>query len=198
MNIMIISEDFRNDQYILKPIIEAMMAAVGKPRAKVEIHQDPPIRGVAQALDWEKIGRIINLNKGMTDLFLLCIDRDGDEGGRDSLDHLEAQASSILPEHQKFLGENAWQEIEVWVLAGHDLPDEWAWSEIRQEINPKEIYFEPYTRQRGGQNALGGGRKPLAEEAARRYNRIRQLCPEDVENLETRISSWIETDSVGS
>ena len=35
MNVLIIPEDFRKDQYILKPILEAMLAAVGKPQAKV-------------------------------------------------------------------------------------------------------------------------------------------------------------------
>ncbi len=38
----------------------------------------------------------------------------------------------------------------------------------------------------------GEVRKILAEEAARRYERIR-LCPEDIENLENRINSWIES-----
>jgi len=38
---------------------------------------------------------------------------------------------------------------------------------------------------------LGAGRKTLAEEAARRYDRICALCPEDVAALEQRVRSWI-------
>ena len=38
----------------------------------------------------------------------------------------------------------------------------------------------------------GGGRKMLALEAARRYDRIRQLCPEDVAALEIRIRDWMK------
>ena len=79
------------------------------------------------------------------------------------------------------------------VLAGQrDLPSEWNWQDIRQEINPKETYFFPYAQ---GRNLVGGSGKrlkTLAEEAASRYDRLSQLCPEDIANLENRIAAWIE------
>lgn len=90
-----------------------------------------------------------------------------------------------------FIAENAWQEIEVWVLAGHNLPNNWNWQTIRQEIHPKETYFEPFAKQRNVLDTPGEGRKPLAEEAAKRYERIYQLCPEDIQNLEARIQNCI-------
>jgi hypothetical protein len=37
----------------------------------------------------------------------------------------------------------------------------------------------------------GEGRKALAEEAARCYDRIRQLCLEDIGALEQRIGLWL-------
>ncbi len=74
----------------------------------------------------------------MYSLFLLCVDRDGYEGQRAQLDHLEQQASSMLDTGKCFLAENAWQEVEVWVLAGHDMLDGRSWKEIRAEVNPKE------------------------------------------------------------
>lgn len=77
-------------------------------------------------------------------------------------------------------------EIEVWVLAGHNLPSDWNWQVIRNEVNPKETYFFPFAEQRNLLDAPGEGRKTLAEEAARRYDRIRQLCPEDIAELEDR------------
>ena len=194
MNVLIIPEDFRKDQYILKPIISALMSAVGKERANIKICSDPLLGSVEQALRWERIEEIIERYQGTTHLFLLCVDRDGKAGRKNQLDVLEKRAASVLASNKLLLGENAWQEIEVWVLAGHDLPDAWSWSEIRQKINPKETYFVPFIKHRGLQNQPGGGRKTLAEEAARRYNRIRQLCPEDVANLEGRISAWIKTE----
>ena len=44
MNILIIAEDYRLDQYILKPILKAMMAHLGKPNAKIRMCIDPLIR----------------------------------------------------------------------------------------------------------------------------------------------------------
>jgi len=49
----------------------------------------------------------------------------------------------------------------------------------------------PFAQQQNLLDAPGEGRKPLAEEAARRYARIRQLCPEDIFRLETRIKTGI-------
>ena len=72
---------------------------------------------------------------------------------------------------------NAWEELETWVLAGLDLPAGWNWQAVRAEIQVKETYFKPLVDERNLSKALGGGRKPLAEEAARRINLIRQKCP---------------------
>ncbi len=192
MKVLVIPEDFRKDQYMLKPIITAMMKALkkGSGTTKVRICQDPLLGGISEALKWENIETIIN-QYPMVDLFLLCVDRDGKEGRKVALDKIEKQATEILGQKQLFLAENAWQEIEVWVLAGLDLPREYNWQEIRQEINPKEIYFLPFVQQQKLLDTPGEGRKPLAEKAARRYDRIRQLCSEDIANLETRINTWI-------
>lgn len=193
MNVLVIPEDFRKDQYMLKPIVLAMMAELGKPNTKVRVCQDPLLGGVSEALKWERIEEIINRYKGMVNLFLLCVDRDGNEGRKASLENIEQMAANILPERSLLLAENAWQEIEVWVLAGHILPTNWNWQVIRNEINPKETYFLPFASQRNLLDQLGEGRKTLAEEAARRYKRIRQLCSEDIGNLESRISTVISS-----
>jgi hypothetical protein len=191
MRVLVIPEDFRKDQYMLQPIITAMMAALGKPKTKVIVCKDPLLGGVSEALKWENIQEIINRYKGMVDLFLLCVDRDGKSGRKKQLDKIEEAAEGLLTDGKLFLAENAWQELEVWVLAGHDLSS--SWQEIRNEINPKEAYFIPFAAQRNVLDAPGEGRKILAEEAARRYNRIRQLCQEDIGNLESRIQSFISS-----
>jgi hypothetical protein len=185
VKVLVIPEDFVQDQYILKPIVEAMMKAKDKKNAKIIVCTDPRLQGVSQALKWENIEKIIDKYR-MVDLFLLCVDRDGIESRREQLNEIERRAASILPNDKSFLAENAWQEIEVWVLAGHKLPSGWNFSNIRKENNPKEIYFEPFARQHNLIDEPGGGRKTLAQEAAKEYNRIRQFCPE-VAELEGRI-----------
>jgi hypothetical protein len=193
MRVLVIPEDFRKDQYMLKPLVEALMAAAGRPKARVEVCTDPLLGGIDQALRWDSLKDVIEQHRGMVDLFLLCVDRDGKAGRRAQLDALEAKAAAELGSTaQLLLAENAWQELEVWVLAGHDLPADWVWREIRAEPNPKEIYFEPFARQRGVLEGPGGGRKVLAREAAARYDRILRLCPEDVGALDRRVREWVE------
>lgn len=191
MNVLIVPEDFRKDQYILKPIAGAMLAAIGKPRANIRVCQDPLLGGIDQALNWERIEEILQRYKGRVNIFLLVVDRDGREGRRASLDSLEERAATCLPADRVFLSENAWQEVEVWILAGHDLPQDWAWREIRREPNPKEVYFDRLAAARGLVDEPGQGRKTLAREAAANYKRVRTLCPEDVAALEQRLSQRI-------
>jgi hypothetical protein len=190
MNVLVIPEYFRKDQYMLKPILEAIMREVGKPTAKVRVCQDPLLGGIDQALKWERIEEIINRYR-MVNLFLLCVDRDGKEARKASLNKIEQQAATILTTGKLLLAENAWQEIEVWVLAGHNLPSDWNWQEIRQEVHPKENYFLPFAEMRSLLDEPGEGRRTLAEEAASKYHRIRQLCPEDIVTLEDRIRAWL-------
>jgi hypothetical protein len=189
--VLVIPEDFRKDQYLLKPIIEAMLDTIGKRRSKVIVCKDPLLRGVAQALNWTRIKEIVERYQGMVDLFLLCVDRDCVEGRRGALNQIEERAKEILANDKCLLAENAWQEIEVWALAGLDIPHDWPWQGIRAECNPKETYFKPYAAQRRLLDEPGEGRKTLGEEAARHYQRVRQLCPEDIQCLENRIRDWL-------
>lgn len=190
VNVLVIPEDFRKDQFVLKPIVERMMQKIGV-AAKVKVCMDPLLGGIGEALKWDRLVEIIERYKGTTRLFLLIVDRDCIEGRRASLDALEAKAMAALEAgNQVFLSEVAWQELEVWVLAGqNDLPTGWSWRNIRSECDPKEIYYEPYAKQREVLNAAYEGREVLAKEAARNYERIRPLCPEDVRTLEERIAS---------
>ncbi|WP_013324211.1 hypothetical protein [Gloeothece verrucosa] len=121
MNVLIIPEDFSKDQYILKPIIEALFKYLGleSTKVKVRVCQDPRLAGYVEALKWERIEKIINRYKSKIDIFILCVDRDGNEPRKKILDNLEEQAANILGTDQLFVAENAWQEVEVWLLAGH-------------------------------------------------------------------------------
>jgi len=191
VNVLVIPEDFRKDQYVLKPIILRMLQEVGKPNAHVRVCQDPLLGGISEATKWERIDEILNMYRGMVQLFLLIVDRDGVEGRRERLDQLERQAAELLDGNRVLFAENAWQEIEVWAIAGQNLPKDWKWSEVRSETHPKETYFEPLVDSRRLASEPGGGRTTLGREAADNYRRVRSRCPEDVESLENRIGDWI-------
>ena len=187
MNILIIPEDFRNDQYILKPLFSRLFQSIGKPRVRVDVCRDPLLGGVGEALKSERIEEVVEKHEGMTDIFILCVDRDGDTNRRQRLDHIEREFGDT----RIFLTENAWEEIETWVLAGLDLPRDWQWSDVRAEIHVKEIYFEPLVAQRNLSDAPGGGRKSLGEEASRRIGAIRQKCREDFDALARRLEAVV-------
>lgn len=184
---LVIPEDFRKDEPLLKPILEKMLEACGR-NAKVRICKDPLLGGVREALKWTRIREILDRYRGMVDCFLLIVDRDGQSGRKESLAAIEKEAVQFLGADDRFFAENAWQEIEVWALAGlPDLPASWAWKSVREEANAKEVYFEPYVRQKGLTAEPFGGRLRLGLEAARNYPRIRKLCEEDLGALESRL-----------
>jgi hypothetical protein len=168
-----------------------MLAALGKPRAKVEVCLDPLLGGISRAMDAGELAQIVK-DRPMVDLFLLLVDRDGEAGRRLGLDHLEA---ALLPKVHKaggaFLGENAWQEVEVWTIAGHPLLPHWRWNDIRAERDSKEAYFEPSAKTHGLHGEDDGGRKRLSLNAARNYRRIHRLCKEDIQVLHERVKTWL-------
>lgn len=187
MKVLIIPEDFRKDQFILKPLFSGLFRAIGKRRARVVVCQEPLLGGIGGAMKSERIAEIVKKHDGMTDIFILCVDRDGDTNRRRGLDRLEEEFGN----GRTFLAENAWEEIETWVLAGMDLPKDWRWQEIRAEVSVKEKYFNPMAEQRGVVNTPGEGREVLGKEAARNIPVIRQKCPEDFDTLAQRLATFI-------
>lgn len=189
MNVLIIPEDFRKDQYILKPLFYRLFRRLGSRYVHVAVCHNPLLGGVGEALKPERIAEIVHDNRSMTDLFILCVDRDGVAGRRQRLDDIAAEVQDRFGDGVHFFAVNAWEELETWVLAGLDLPSQWRWQDVRAEINVKERYFEPLAAQRGLSNAPDGGRKQLGDEAARNVPAIRRKCPEDFDELALRIAA---------
>ncbi len=185
MKVLIIPEDFRKDQFMLKPILERLLRSIGDTSPKVRVCRDPLLGGVREALKSERIAEVLSANRGMYDVYVLCVDRDGDAGRRQRLDQIESEFGT----NRTFLAENAWEELEAWVLAGLDLLPGWRWSEVRAEVHVKEQYFEPLAAARGLADGPGGGRKALGDEASRNIGAIRQKCPEDFDALARRLEA---------
>ena len=183
MRVLIIPEDFRNDQYLLQPLFRRLFISLGKNRAKIDVCRDPLLGGVDQALSVNRLQEILKQYGAMTDLFILCVDRDCEQGRRDRLDELE----NVFGSNHTFFAENAWEEIETWMLAGLPLPRNWRWADVRAERQVKERYFEPFASQRGVSDGPGRGRKALGEEASRNISAIRSKCSEDFDVLACRI-----------
>ena len=189
MNILVIPEDFRKDQYILKPLFSRLLKRLGVPNPRVDICRDPLLGGIGEAFKTDQLAEIVADQRGMTDIFILCVDRDGVEGRRQRLDQIQDE----LRDRCAFFAENAWEELETWVLAGLNLPSDWQWADVRAEVSVKERYFEPLAAQRGLDGSTGEDRKVLGREASRRIRAIRQKCPEDFDALARRLETAMET-----
>ena len=183
MNVLIIPKDFRKDQYVLKPLFKRLFGTFGTRNTKIRVCQDPVLGGIGEAMKLERISEIVTQYDGMTQIFILCVDRDGNTGRRHGLDAIEDEFGN----GRIFIAENAWEELETWVLAGLDLPRNWRWADIRSEVQVKERYFGVLARERGVADGPGGGRKALGELAAHRIRAIRQKCPEDFDCLAQRL-----------
>ena len=129
MRVLVIPEDFRKDQYILKPVLSRLFRTLGSPNARVTVCQDPLLGGVGEALKTERLSEVVE-RYPMVDMMILCVDRDGIEGRRLRLDAIEES----LGESTTFLAACAWEELETWVLAGLQLPHGWQWSDVRAEV----------------------------------------------------------------
>ncbi len=161
MRVLIVPEDFRKDQYLLEPLFARLFRSLRRQTVRVTVCQDPRLGGVVEALKPERLAGIVERYRGMTDVFVLCVDRDGDRGRRQALDGIEKRFNRELV----FLAENAWEELEAWILAGLELPDDWRWSDVRAAVDVKEPISTNSPggvawRTRRGADASGSVRKP--------------------------------------
>jgi len=185
MNVLIVPEDFRQDQYLLKPLFERLFEELGRPQ-KVMVCQNPRLRGVQQALDRERLRDIVT-RYPMDDIFILCVDRDGMRNRKTRLIQIENEFTGL----HTFIAENAWEEIETWALAGLKLRPGWTWRSVRSEVSVKETYFEPLARHMGLADGPGGGRKEMGMIAAQSIKAIRRKCPEDFGDLANRLQKLL-------
>ena len=192
---MVIPEDPTLDRYIIQPIVERIFADLGR-KARVQVLQDPYLRGIDEALSPQGIAGIIRDREAMFELFLLVVDRDchdGRQAGRNNV----AMARQREAEHAgKLLACLAVEEVEVWMLALHRDGLEASWSELRRECHPKERYADPFMRKEGWLASPGKGRLKAMEGLGAKWQGLLKLCPE-LEELKQRIAAWLEQHAGG-
>ncbi len=190
MKVLVIPEDPRLDQYVLKPIIAAIFKDLGRV-AQVDVLQNPRLHSVNQALDPKTLEGIIASNP-QRDLFLLLLDRDCEET---RIEKIKAREQSALSMQRLLLGCLAIEEIEMWVFAVYQGTLPRSWQDMRRECHPKELFFEPLVAHLELQNTVGRGRKRLMSSfSAKEHARLLQLCPE-VAELQERIKQLLSNPS---
>jgi hypothetical protein len=183
VKVLVIPEDPKFDQYILKPIVERIFTDLGK-SPRVTVLPKPRLRGVAQALNSDILADIV-ATYPMSDLFLVLVDRDGDEARA-------ALASARESEYPNRLFVClAIEEIEVWMLAVHSETLGTGWREIRAEIHPKERFAEPFLQTRAPRLDAGQGRDWAMRDLGSQWRGVLRRCPE-LDELKRRLEAWLE------
>ena len=183
MKVLVIPEDPTHDQYILKPIVERLLSDLDQ-KVRVDVPWKLRLRGVNQALDPTIVAEIVSLYP-MVDLFLVLVDRDGDRDRRPvAARKLERSQGGSL-----FVC-LAIEEVEVWMLAIHRDALSVSWSEVRDEIHPKERFAAPFLAAHAPQANPGGGRKWAMRNLGARWQGVLRICPELAE-LKDRIAAWL-------
>lgn len=194
MNVLVIPEDAKYDRHMLQPIMKRMIERWLEIPANVTVMDKMKLGSLSQATARDTLRHVINQYR-MVDLFILCLDQDdrSDDAAADQTEDIETAMREHLDRRGRpddaFFTIVAKREIEAWVLIGGEESGDWTYTEVRQEPQVKERYFEPYAEQRGVDEGQFGGRRPLGEEAARNYRTVRQHCDE-LQVLEEKIQGW--------
>jgi hypothetical protein len=187
--VLIIPEDFTKDEHVLKPVVEKIMADVGKQNATVLVCRDPNFGGLGEALKKERLRKDVIARYPMVDLFVLLVDRDGEAGRETTAANIETELTGELtPRNARFVAELARQEVEVFAIAGHDLPDGWSWQEIRADADVKNTFFQALVKAKGVENHPHDGRKKLMADGIQNWTRIKSRCPEDIGSLIAKLT----------
>jgi hypothetical protein len=188
-NVLVIPEDFTKDEHILKPLAERILQDLGKPNAKVRVCRDPNFGGVGEALKTERLRKVIGRYRTY-DLFILVVDRDGKAGRETSVSQIEATLQGeIAGTRRRFVAGLAWQEVEIFILAGLELPSGSSWREIRADPDVKNTYFKQLAATKNTSGLPHQGRQKLMTEAMKNWNRMKSRCPEDIGILLTKLAA---------
>lgn len=183
MKVLLIPEDPTLDQYILKPVVTQLFADLGR-APRVEVLARPRLRGVAQALNAAILADVV-ATYPMVDLFLVLVDRDGDE-------RRHAQAAAREAEQPgRLLVCLAVEEVEIWMLAlqaGSKLGK--PWREVRRETSLKERFARPFLATHAPGLAPGEGRVWAMRGLGGQWKGVCRRCPELAE-LRQRVGEWL-------
>ena len=186
---LVIPEDFTKDEHVLKPVVERILADAGRANATVLVCRDPNFGGIGEAMKKERLKKDVIDRYPMVNLFILLVDRDGDAGREVRASNLETELTAELtPRNARFVAELARQEVEVFVLAGHELPEGWTWQQIRADADVKNTAFQDLVRAMETEKLPHDGRKKLMAEGIRNWARIRSRCPEDIGSLIQKVT----------
>jgi hypothetical protein len=180
--VLVVPEDQTLNGYIVEPLIEKMLAALGKPNAEIKVLPKPRVRGYDDARKVIPDPKTIQLYKKY-DLWLFLPDGDRAKG----LAELETELRS---KGVPLICCAAVPEIEIWLLAGHADGLLIPWRQARNHPRLKDQLFDPFLAERGRPNSPGAGRKELMRQTLSNYRGLLSRCPE-LKTLQNKIKDHL-------
>lgn len=180
--VLVIPEDPTYNGYILQPIVERMLAELGKPKADVTVLTGYKLKGYPQVVKALR-GDLVDRYRHFFDLWLFLPDADR----ASNLGPLEAE---LAEQGVHLFCCAAVPEVEAWLLAGHRDKLSLLWPEVRRHPYLKENVFEPFLAQFGDSRSPGGGRERLVGETLTNYRGLLSVCPE-LGKLEDRLRTFL-------
>lgn len=169
--VLVIPEDPTFNGYILKPLVEAIMADAGKPQARVTILTNPRVGGFDQAV--RSIRESLPDKYGHWDLWIFMPDLD-----RASEKSMRALEEEMHMRKIRLLCCPAHPEVEIYCCVGHRSELGAEWKTVRSSARMKEDYFQPLLDKHGSRQSAGGGRESLITKALSKMSALFQFCPE--------------------
>lgn len=181
--VLVIPEDPTHNGYILKPLMEALLADAGRPQASVQVLSSPRLNGYDHAL--RAIRHELADSYRWFDLWVFV--PDADRGTPAAMAALEAD---LAGKGVTLFCCPAEPEVEIYACAAFraDMPVDWA--AARAHPRMKEALFEPLLLAHGDARSAGGGRVQMIEESIRNMPALLQLCPE-LKRLRDRVAGLV-------
>jgi hypothetical protein len=176
-NVAVVCEDHTNDQYILRPLISAVLNHLGKPDGRVRIVSSPRIRGFDNLL--AHVCDVVKRYSPLVDIVLVCFDLDGHDGAHGHPDKRARVLNALrrCPSPSTVVV-GAHQEVEVWALWGSRQQLSKPWRTVRKEVHVKENYFDPLLTPADRLRADGGRTRLMAATLAAGIGSLVQAHPE--------------------
>ncbi len=171
LTVLVIPEDPTNNGYILKPLIEALLADIGKPHAKVHVLTSPRLNGYSDAL--KAINGELADRYGHWDLWIFV--PDADLASPETMANME---SALAAKGVALLCSPAQPEVEIYACVAHSDKLGAPWSTVRNSEKMKELYFAPLLRDLGDSRRAGGGRDQFIAASLSTMSKLYRFCPE--------------------
>jgi hypothetical protein len=180
--VLVIPEDPTNNGYILKPLVEALLADAGKPNGRVQILTSPRLKGYDEAV--AAIREELPERYGFWDLWIFMPDAD-----RASEAAMQSLETDLAAKNIRLLCCAAQPEVEIYACVAHRGKLGAQWTEVRRHPRMKETFFDPLLASEGDARRAGGGRDQLIAASLRPLRALLQLCPE-LQTLRDRIAEF--------